>query len=320
MAKGRAASLVRPGPHIRIRLRDEGPLSPSDLHRSYDFACAGTKITRASRKASFHPRYQSFLRYIHLFKQLGLIEPVMVGRGRTRTYREEEAMYPYLAPRHFYQLTDRGLALGNDSEFWSNPWPYARGISTEAEAEALDIAREEAEARLRAIREREEVVPKKRRKVRKAEEVPPPEEEVVIIEEEPRDYAQIIAGFLQEYYALADAIILLVEAVREDPSRVEELDEPLRGIRSLVERRQAMMASMRRRDRPPEYDLAIKVFTDGIHCLTDAIQLYTLRASSAVTAIEDAQRRGLTAPERSAWESFNAALDDIGKCLERQRV
>jgi len=53
--------------------------------------------------------YNSFAKYWHWFKLLGLIEPV--GRA-------EPAMYDFLEERQFYRLTNRGKV---EEEGWQDP-------------------------------------------------------------------------------------------------------------------------------------------------------------------------------------------------------
>ena len=53
--------------------------------------------------------YNSFAKYWHWFKLLGLIEPVD---------RREPAIYDFLEERQFYHLTDKGKA---EVEAWQDP-------------------------------------------------------------------------------------------------------------------------------------------------------------------------------------------------------
>ena len=53
--------------------------------------------------------YNSFAKYWHWFKLLGLIEPVD---------RREPAIYAFLEERQFYRLTDKGKA---EEEGWQDP-------------------------------------------------------------------------------------------------------------------------------------------------------------------------------------------------------
>lgn len=123
MARGRFYSVVRPGSYIREELERRGPTPISDLHKGYDFTWMGTRITRRSAKATTHPRYQSFLRYVHLFKQLGLVELVLDPEGNPV---EEPAWLPQLAKKRLYRLTSTGVATPSTADVWVNPWAHVR--------------------------------------------------------------------------------------------------------------------------------------------------------------------------------------------------
>ena len=55
------------------------------------------------------PTYNSFTKYFHWFKLLGLVEPID---------RREPAIYDFLKERQFCRLTDKGMA---ETEAWKNP-------------------------------------------------------------------------------------------------------------------------------------------------------------------------------------------------------
>ncbi len=55
------------------------------------------------------PTYNSFAKYFHWFKLLGLVES---------THRREPTIYDFLEERQFYRLTDKGIAK---TEAWNDP-------------------------------------------------------------------------------------------------------------------------------------------------------------------------------------------------------
>ena len=55
------------------------------------------------------PTYNSFDKYLHWFKLLGLVEPID---------KREPAIYDFLKQRQFYRLTDKGIA---ETEAWKDP-------------------------------------------------------------------------------------------------------------------------------------------------------------------------------------------------------
>lgn len=55
------------------------------------------------------PTYNSFEKYFHWFKLLGLVDPID---------KREPAIYDFLEQRQFYRLTDKGTT---EEEAWKDP-------------------------------------------------------------------------------------------------------------------------------------------------------------------------------------------------------
>ena len=108
---GRAASEHRPGLFAKHYLMQH-PESPcADVFRALRENLEGINRMRieTGEKPIRGCTYNSFAKYWHWFKLLGLIEPVD---------RREPAIYDFLEERQFYCLTDKGKA---EEEAWQDP-------------------------------------------------------------------------------------------------------------------------------------------------------------------------------------------------------
>jgi len=108
---GRAASLHRPGLFTKQYLLEHGQACAADVFYSLRENLEGINRLRIEigEKPIRGCTYNSFAKYWHWFKLLGLIEPV-----NTR----EPAIYDFLEERHFYRLTDKGKA---EVRAWEDP-------------------------------------------------------------------------------------------------------------------------------------------------------------------------------------------------------
>jgi len=100
---GRAASLHRPGVFTKRYLEDHGEVCCADVF--YALRENLEHINKLRIEIGEKPirgcTYNSFAKYWHWFKLLGLIEPT----GET-----EPAIYGFLKHRQFYQLTAKGVS------------------------------------------------------------------------------------------------------------------------------------------------------------------------------------------------------------------
>lgn len=108
---GRAASEHRPGLFTRQYLTEHGEACAADI-----FYALRQNLERINRerieigeKRIRGPTYNSFAKYWHWFKVLGLIEPVD---------RREAPIYDFLEEKVFYHLTDKGKA---EVRAWEDP-------------------------------------------------------------------------------------------------------------------------------------------------------------------------------------------------------
>ena len=108
---GRAGSAYRPGIFIKHYLEEHGEGCVADIHHalSEEIERLNKERIEAGERPLRRPTYSSFAKYFHWFKLLGLVEPT----GRT-----EPAVYDYLAPRVFYQLTGKGES---EEQAWLDP-------------------------------------------------------------------------------------------------------------------------------------------------------------------------------------------------------
>lgn len=108
---GRGASEHRPGIFSRDYLMQHQECSCADV-----FSALRENLQRINRLRSETGEtpirgctYNSFAKYWHWFKLLGLIEPVD---------RREPAIYGFLEKKQFYKLTDRGIS---EEAAWLDP-------------------------------------------------------------------------------------------------------------------------------------------------------------------------------------------------------
>ncbi len=108
---GRAASEHRPGLFTKQYLRKHAEGCAADIFRALRENLEGINKMRIEigEKAIRGCTYNSFAKYWHWFKVLGLIEPVD---------RREAPIYDFLEERVFYRLTDRGRA---EVRAWEDP-------------------------------------------------------------------------------------------------------------------------------------------------------------------------------------------------------
>ena len=100
---GRGASEYRPGLFTKRFFEEHGEACCADIYYglSEEIERLNKERIEIGEKPFRRPNYSSFARYFHWFKLLGLVEP---------TDRDESAVYPFLRRRHFYRLTDKGIA------------------------------------------------------------------------------------------------------------------------------------------------------------------------------------------------------------------
>ncbi len=100
---GRGASEYRPGLFTKKYFEEHGETCAADVFRALKEDLR--RINRERVEIGDRPirggTYNSFAKYWHWFKLLGLIEPVD---------RAEPAIYDFLEERVFYRLTDKGKA------------------------------------------------------------------------------------------------------------------------------------------------------------------------------------------------------------------
>jgi len=108
---GRGASEHRPGLFTKGYLTQHSDSSCADIFRALRENLEGINTMRI--EIGENPirgcTYNSFAKYWHWFKLLGLIE--LVGR-------REPAIYDFLEERQFYRLTNRGKV---EEEAWQDP-------------------------------------------------------------------------------------------------------------------------------------------------------------------------------------------------------
>ena len=108
---GRGASEHRPGLFAKVYLVEHAEACCADVFYGLRENLAGINKMRieTGEKPIRGCTYNSFAKYWHWFKLLGLIEPVD---------RRESAIYDFLEERQFYRLTDKGKA---EEEAWRDP-------------------------------------------------------------------------------------------------------------------------------------------------------------------------------------------------------
>jgi hypothetical protein len=108
---GRGASEHRPGLFTKSYLMQHPESSCADIFRALRENLEGINRMRVEtgEKPIRGCTYNSFAKYWHWFKLLGLIEPVG---------REETSIYDFLEERVFYRLTVKGKA---EEEAWQDP-------------------------------------------------------------------------------------------------------------------------------------------------------------------------------------------------------
>ena len=108
---GRGASEHRPGLFTKQYFEKHGEACAADVFYALRENLEG--INRMRIETGDKPirgcTYNSFAKYWHWFKLLGLIEPVD---------RREPAIYGFLEERQFYRLTNRGKV---EEEAWRDP-------------------------------------------------------------------------------------------------------------------------------------------------------------------------------------------------------
>ena len=108
---GRAASEHRPGLFTRQYLMEHGEACAADIF--YALRRNLERINRERVEVGEKPirgcTYNSFAKYWHWFKLIGLIEPVD---------RREPAIYSFLEERQFYRLSSKGEV---EEEGWADP-------------------------------------------------------------------------------------------------------------------------------------------------------------------------------------------------------
>lgn len=108
---GRAASEHRPGLFAKDYLMQHPESSCADVFNALRENLRGINRLRVEtgEKPIRGCTYNSFAKYWHWFKLLGLIEP---------TDRQEPAIYGFLERRQFYQLTAKGES---EDQAWQDP-------------------------------------------------------------------------------------------------------------------------------------------------------------------------------------------------------
>lgn len=108
---GRGASEHRPGLFIKRYLMEHGEACAADIFSALRENLERINMMRIGigEKPIRGCTYNSFAKYWHWFKILGLIEPVG---------REESSIYGFLEEKQFFCLTDKGKA---EEEAWQDP-------------------------------------------------------------------------------------------------------------------------------------------------------------------------------------------------------
>jgi len=108
---GRGGSPYRPGLFVKQFLHEHGEACAADIF--YELKRDLEHINMERLKNGDQPirggTYNSFAKYFHWFKLLGLVEP---------TDKREAAQYDFLKERRFYQLTGKGLS---EVQAWADP-------------------------------------------------------------------------------------------------------------------------------------------------------------------------------------------------------
>lgn len=108
---GRGASEFRPGIFSKQYLVEHGEAPASQVFSALNEALSQMNQDRIEigDKPIRGCTYNSFAKYWHWFKLLGLIEP---------TSHTAPAIYDFLAQKRFYRMTDRGR---NEVRAWEDP-------------------------------------------------------------------------------------------------------------------------------------------------------------------------------------------------------
>jgi len=108
---GRAASEHRPGLFTKQYLMEHGEACAADIFYALreNLERINSERIELKEKPIRGCTYNSFAKYWHWFKLLGLIEPVD---------RTEPSIYGFLEERVFYRLSDRGKV---EEEAWQDP-------------------------------------------------------------------------------------------------------------------------------------------------------------------------------------------------------
>jgi len=108
---GRGGSLYRPGIFTKAFLQQAGETCCADVFRALkeDLERINRERVEIGDKPIRGCTYNSFAKYWHWFKLLGLIESVD---------RREVPMYDFLEERVFYKLTDKG---NTEVRAWEDP-------------------------------------------------------------------------------------------------------------------------------------------------------------------------------------------------------
>lgn len=108
---GRAGSQYRPGLFTKQYLVEHGEACCADIYYalSQEIERLNKERLEIAEKPLRRPNYSSYAKYFHWFKLLGLIEP---------SGRREPAIYDFLKPRQFYQLTAKGES---EEQAWQDP-------------------------------------------------------------------------------------------------------------------------------------------------------------------------------------------------------
>lgn len=108
---GRGASEYRPGIFTKQCFVEHGEGCRADVYYalSQEIERLNKERIAIGEEPFRRPNYSSFARYFHWFKLLDLIE---------RVDKQEPAIYDFLKPRQFYQLTAKGQV---EEEGWLDP-------------------------------------------------------------------------------------------------------------------------------------------------------------------------------------------------------
>jgi len=108
---GRAGSLYRPGLFTKQYFVEHGEVCCADVFYALkqDLERINMERVEIGEMPIRGSTYNSFAKYWHWFKLLGLIEPVD---------RREASIYPFLEERVFYRLTDKGKT---EVKAWEDP-------------------------------------------------------------------------------------------------------------------------------------------------------------------------------------------------------